>query len=230
MRRFLIWATIIVAGIFWLGSYQKDVRPSPSSLNQPSSLTPSVTNKSSPISAAETLVAPNVTATVRAKIKAADGKTVFVRGKTAALRARPGKNFAIIDRYDNGREVTLLEAQADWSHIRDNLTQKEGWISAKLLTETKPAEALKRETREKLEAPPKPKMEIPKINDITIVQSIIAQSIAIYPGSCPCPYNTDRGGRRCGKRSAYNRGGGYAPICFPEDVSKDMISAFRQRN
>ncbi|MBA8882101.1 SH3 domain-containing protein [Phyllobacterium myrsinacearum] len=203
MRRFLFWAVIIVAGISWLGSHKKDVQPSSASLTQPSPLTPPFTNKPPATSAPEMPAAPDVTETVRAKLKAATGKTVFVRGKAAALRAGPGKNFSIIDRYDNGREVTLLETQTDWSQIRDNLTQKEGWISAKRLSETKPAEALKRETSQEPEALPKPKIEIPRINDTTIVQSIIAQSIAVYPGSCPCPYNTERGGRRCGKRSAY---------------------------
>jgi len=36
-----------------------------------------------------------------------------------------------------------------------------------------------------------------------IQQALIRESIARYTGSCPCPYNTDRGGKRCGKRSAY---------------------------
>ncbi|KRB56197.1 hypothetical protein ASE04_28995 [Rhizobium sp. Root708] len=65
--------------------------------------------------------------------------------------------------------------------------------------------------------------------ETTVIQRIIAESLSMYPGSCACPYNTDRGGRRCGKRSAYNRGGGYAPICFPGDVSKEMIQSFREQ-
>ena len=38
---------------------------------------------------------------------------------------------------------------------------------------------------------------------------MIKESIDGYPGNCPCPYNTARNGSRCGKRSAYNRAGGY---------------------
>lgn len=67
-------------------------------------------------------------------------------------------------------------------------------------------------------------------NDGAIKRAIIKQSIASYPGNCPCPYNTDRAGRRCGGRSAYNRAGGYAPLCFPEDVSKADIQAYRQQH
>lgn len=56
-------------------------------------------------------------------------------------------------------------------------------------------------------------------------QRIIRESIASYPGSCPCPYSVDRGGRRCGGRSAYSRPGGYAPICYPGDVTPSMVRA-----
>jgi hypothetical protein len=62
-----------------------------------------------------------------------------------------------------------------------------------------------------------------------IKQNIIQQSIDNYPGNCPCPYNTDRAGRRCGGRSAYNRAGGYAPKCYPSDVTAADIAAYRRR-
>lgn len=39
--------------------------------------------------------------------------------------------------------------------------------------------------------------------DQQIRQKIIRESIAQYRGSCPCPYNVDRAGRSCGRRSAY---------------------------
>jgi hypothetical protein len=67
-------------------------------------------------------------------------------------------------------------------------------------------------------------------SDAAVKQAIIKQSIAWYPGNCPCPYNTDRAGRSCGRRSAYNRAGGYAPLCFPENVGKADIQAYRQRH
>lgn len=52
------------------------------------------------------------------------------------------------------------------------------------------------------------------------VQRAIRQSIAAYPGSCPCPYNVDRAGRRCGARSAHSKPGGAAPLCYPADVRR----------
>lgn len=67
-------------------------------------------------------------------------------------------------------------------------------------------------------------------SDSDIKQAIIQESIANYSGNCPCPYNTDRAGRRCGKRSAYSRPGGRSPICYPEDVTQEMIKSYRQKH
>ena len=55
------------------------------------------------------------------------------------------------------------------------------------------------------------------MTDQQVKSRIIQESIASYPGNCPCPYNTARNGSRCGKRSAWSRPGGYSPICFETD-------------
>lgn len=67
-----------------------------------------------------------------------------------------------------------------------------------------------------------------RLSDAQIRQKIIKQSIAVYPGNCPCPYNSDRAGRSCGGRSAWSRGGGYAPKCYAKDVSAAEVRAYRQ--
>jgi len=64
-------------------------------------------------------------------------------------------------------------------------------------------------------------------SDAQIKQKIIRESIASYPGSCPCPYNTARNGSNCGGRSAYSRGGGYEPKCYASDVSAAEVKAYR---
>lgn len=69
----------------------------------------------------------------------------------------------------------------------------------------------------------------PGRTDAEIRQILVNQSIARYSGSCPCPYNTDRGGRRCGGRSAYSRPGGASPLCYPRDVSDAAVAAYRAR-
>ncbi len=63
--------------------------------------------------------------------------------------------------------------------------------------------------------------------DAEIRRFLIKQSIRSYPGSCPCPYTLDRAGRQCGRRSAHSRAGGYAPLCYPEDISNDDVRKFR---
>lgn len=56
-----------------------------------------------------------------------------------------------------------------------------------------------------------------------IKQQIIDESIAAYPGNCPCPYNVMRNGRSCGGRSAWSRQGGHAPICYEREVTLEMV-------
>jgi hypothetical protein len=65
-------------------------------------------------------------------------------------------------------------------------------------------------------------------SDAQIRQEIVNASVASYSGSCPCPYNTDRAGRRCGARSAYSRPGGAAPLCYPSDVTQKMVDDYRK--
>ena len=68
------------------------------------------------------------------------------------------------------------------------------------------------------------------MSDAAVKQQMIRESIASYPGNCPCPYNSARNGSRCGGRSAYNRAGGYAPLCFASDISKSQVDAYRRAN
>ena len=64
--------------------------------------------------------------------------------------------------------------------------------------------------------------------DAKIKDAMIKQSISSYPGNCPCPYNRARNGARCGSRSAYNRPGGYEPLCYPDDITPEMVDAYRR--
>ena len=66
------------------------------------------------------------------------------------------------------------------------------------------------------------------LTDDEIRQLIIEESIRSYPGNCPCPYNRARNGSRCGGRSAYSRAGGYSPLCYPQDVSDEMVERHRE--
>lgn len=67
-------------------------------------------------------------------------------------------------------------------------------------------------------------------SDKEIRQQMIKESIASYSGNCPCPYNRDQAGRRCGKRSAWSKPGGAEPLCYKDDVSDEMVKRYRQRD
>ncbi len=66
-----------------------------------------------------------------------------------------------------------------------------------------------------------------RLSDDQIRKILIEESIATYDGNCPCPYSTARNGSRCGKRSAYSRPGGAAPLCYPKDVTAEMVQEYR---
>jgi hypothetical protein len=57
---------------------------------------------------------------------------------------------------------------------------------------------------------------------------MIQDSIAHYPGNCPCPFSTNSAGNKCGKSSAWNEAGDYAPLCYSRDVSGSMVKAYRK--
>lgn len=65
------------------------------------------------------------------------------------------------------------------------------------------------------------------LTDSALRAAIIRQSLAAYPGVCPCPYSVMRNGRRCGPRSAYSQPGGYAPVCFDSDVTPAVVERYR---
>ena len=69
-----------------------------------------------------------------------------------------------------------------------------------------------------------------RLSDGQIKKILIDESIAAYDGNCPCPYSRARNGSRCGKRSAYSREGGAAPLCYPEDVSAEMVQRYRDEH
>lgn len=150
-------------------------------------------------------------------------KAGYIKGKRVALRSSAQKGSTVIDRLNNGYKVEIIEAGTEWTHVRDPLTRREGWVASHLLTEKPSPET---ETKKK-QSLPDLKKNIPIISDAVIIQKIIVASLAEYDGPCPCPYNRDKRGHSCGKRSAYSRPGGASPVCYPQDVTKQMLQAWR---
>lgn len=67
------------------------------------------------------------------------------------------------------------------------------------------------------------------LSDDDIRERIIAESMATFPGKCPCPQSLLNTGKRCGKNSAYSsKGGGARPKCYPSDVSDAQVRRYRE--
>jgi hypothetical protein len=66
------------------------------------------------------------------------------------------------------------------------------------------------------------------LSDAEVRQLLIDESISEYDGPCPCPYSIAKDGKRCGARSAYARLGGEKPLCFSDDVSDEIVAAYRE--
>jgi hypothetical protein len=71
------------------------------------------------------------------------------------------------------------------------------------------------------------------LTDQQITEQIIQDSRQKYYATghpCACPEDLARNGSRCGARSAYSRPGGAEPKCYPQDVTKAKIDAYRAQH
>ena len=69
--------------------------------------------------------------------------------------------------------------------------------------------------------------------DEQIRQQIIQESVTAYLATgypCGCPYNSARDGSSCGRRSAYSRPGGASPVCYPSDVTDEMVENWKENH
>ena len=67
------------------------------------------------------------------------------------------------------------------------------------------------------------------LSDSQVRAMMIQDSIASYSGRCPCPYNLASNGSQCGRRSAYSKPGGYAPLCYDTDITAEMVNQYKSR-
>jgi hypothetical protein len=144
------------------------------------------------------------------------------------VRVKPGATERVIMIIEGSQRVEIVEVVGGWSHILIPSRQIDGWVSSNFLSRTTPSLNPKPKTAQ----PSKPvQAAIPSaISNSAIIKKMISESVATYPGNCPCPYFTDRAGRSCGRRSAWSRGGGYAPLCYANDISNQMITDWKARH
>lgn len=223
LKKRLVLALAVLGGFYWLGGKA----PAPSSSSPPIFNTETAVSQAKQVQPIPVPVASQTPSVATPPSPLPKVEVIrFIRFKRVPLRSLPAKGSKILDRYDVGRKLVVLQTQGDWLQVKDALTRRVGWVTSNLVQDAEPSQDPKTPEREKKpSAPPKP--DIPVLSTAVIVQRIIAASLSTYPSSCACPYNVDRGGHKCGRRSAYSRPGGYAPICFASDVTKDMMAAFR---
>ena len=170
---------------------------------------------------------PSAAPTPRPDTKTTRLKSVYVTGSRVNIRAAPSLGENVLGQFVRGTELSVMETRNGWSRVR-NLSQTgpaEGWMSARYLSATKPPAQTASPQRTAQRG-----VAVPSSSEISAARrQIIQRSMNSYSGSCPCPYNRDRANRRCGKRSAWSRPGGYAPICYESDVTRSHLVSFFAR-
>ena len=129
------------------------------------------------------------------------------------VREGPSTDYRVIGRAHSGDRALEFGRSGGWVRLRLEEHGVDGWISGRYLE------------RSRLAAGSDP-AEV--LSDDAIRREFIRESIVRYPGSCPCPFNLDRAGRRCGERSAHSRPGRASLLCYPADVPASAITAYRQ--
>lgn len=135
-------------------------------------------------------------------------ESVYVTASAVNVRASASVATDKVGRVERGARLEVVRRADGWVEVRLGDGQT-GWVRGDFVGSE----------------PPK----APAMSDGEIRKRLIAESIAGYSGSCPCPYHSDRAGRSCGRRSAYSRPGGAAPLCYPRDVSAEAIARYRAR-
>lgn len=128
------------------------------------------------------------------------------------LRSHPSRSGEILVTLPKGEPVYEYRLYEGWSQVNVASLNITGFVATRYLSE---------------ECIPGGGLSRHDLSKSRIKTILIASSVNSYSGSCPCPYNVDRGGRRCGGRSAYSRPGGRSPLCYPTDVSDADIRRFR---
>lgn len=230
-RRRRRWGGLIIfaLSVFSLGHLlYPDVEPAPSTTVQVQTATPQASPNlesnapipAPPIERVETQNIPSQQAT-ETPTRASLNQRAFVNTDVLNVRSGPSTSDAVLTQLTMGQEVLVVARTSDWAQIVLS-SQHRGWVSLQYLSADRPQPPIQRV----VEAPVVAQQTLLGPSRSEIARQIIQNSIRSYSGNCPCPYSTDRAGRRCGDRSAYSRPGGARPVCYESDVSEAMIRRF----
>ena len=144
---------------------------------------------------------------------------LYVTGDRVNLRDGPGVQNKVVGQVTVGEAIESVLFENGWHRLRLR-NGDTAWIIDTYVSVSPP---VRKPAGQRSVAAPTSK----EIADAR--REIIRQSIAAYPGSCPCPYNSDRAGRRCGGRSAWSKPGGYKPVCYDSDVTQSRLDTHLAR-
>lgn len=195
-----------ILAILAIGSVtNRSERPEPSPYQTRATALPVdlLPSPSPPVAALPTQPPPELSAPIA---PASVPKTLYTTS-IVRLRASPSTSARIISTVPAGRAVTSTETDGAWHRVR--VSNDGGWMHGGYLSETRPA------------VKPAPAPAAPAHQPVPLVRQQLTPSSRTgepvrspYVGTCDCPYDLMRNGRRCGGRSAYSRPGGRSPTCY----------------
>jgi SH3-like domain-containing protein len=151
-------------------------------------------------------------------------KLLYVAANSLNVRASPSVGSEVLLTASRGTQVLAVSQSNGWYEVQLS-NGSTGWMSADYLSDVAPAAQAEIATQ-----PTPVPTPTRQVDRGAAIKAIIAESLQYYSGSCPCPYNRDRGGRSCGARSAYSKPGGASPLCYPADVTEAMIANYLARH
>ncbi len=200
MKKPSLWLVIAFMGIGYLagGKDDKSSRPSPAPQNLTSENTAQAFGLIQP---QQTQRSTNTPPPV-AKPSPFSGASLYT-AQRANMRAEASTKSHIVTVIDKGQLVKVLNVRDDWYSIE--YRNRTGWISSSLLTSEKPV----------IRPAPTTTRTLPAQAAAPVRQSRAGQPTRRpYIGTCDCPYDLMRNGRRCGGNSAYSKPGGRNPQCY----------------
>lgn len=145
-------------------------------------------------------------------------ETRWVSVQRLNVRRGPSTSAALVTALSSRTRFTVIDRRGGWVLLSLG-NGSEGWVAERYTSTTPPGP---RPVASREHVPQSTSARnVPNLDELK--DEIIRRSIANYSGNCPCPYNSDRAGRRCGGRSAYSRPGGQTPICYRGDVTDAML-------
>lgn len=200
-RSLLGWAVAGVLLLAWLGSNNEISTPQPPSL--PNALAePSRSSSSAALKPADLLDIPTQRDPPSQGTIPRRYEHLYTTSNVR-IRAKPSTAGAIISTIPLGSAVEASELEGGWRRVR--YATYDGWVSGQFLSDFRPV------AREK--TPSAPSRIAPPVRQST--PSRAGEAIRDpHVGTCDCPYDLMRNGRRCGNRSAYSKPGGRNPQCY----------------